>query len=58
MMNFVLHKHGFPMLDIPYDNRNSYYNSLERSQVKNDEKIFLNWFLKKYLRENKGYLRD
>lgn len=58
MMNFVLHKHSFPMLDIPYDNRNSYYNALERSQVKNDEKIFLNWFFKRYLKENKGYLRD
>ncbi len=56
MMNFILHKCGFPMLDIPYDNRNSYYNALERSQVKNDEKIFLQWFFKRYLKENKRYL--
>src|SRR3989304_4293423 len=34
MMNFVLHKHGYPMLNIDYKNRNSYYTALERSQLK------------------------
>lgn len=57
IMNFILHKYKFPMLDIPYENRNSYYNSLERSQIKKDEKIFLNWFFRKYLKENKNYLK-
>ena len=53
MMNFVLNKFGFPMLDIPYENRNGYYTALERSQVKQDEKIFLQWFFKRYLKEYK-----
>jgi len=53
MMNFILNKHGFPMLDIPYENRNGYYTALERSQVKKDEKIFLHWFFKRYLKEHK-----
>ncbi|MBU0894815.1 MAG: Fic family protein [Nanoarchaeota archaeon] len=53
MMNFILKKNGFPMLDIPYENRNGYYTALERSQVKQDEKIFLQWFFKRYLKEYK-----
>lgn len=57
MMNFVLHKKGFPMLDISYENRNSYYTALERAQTKKDEKIFLSWFFKKYLKENKKFLK-
>jgi Fic family protein len=51
MMNFVLNKNGFPMLDIPYDKRNSYYTALERSQVKKNDAIFLQWFFKKYSKE-------
>ena len=53
MMNFVLHKHGYPMLDIPYTKRNSYYTSLERSQLKRDESPFLNWFFKRYIKDYK-----
>lgn len=57
MMNFVLHKNGFPMLNISYKNRSSYYTALERSQIKNNEFIFLNWFVKRYIKENKKYLK-
>ncbi|SRR3989344_1545099 len=57
IMNFILFKNKFPMLDISYENRNSYYNSLERSQIKKDETIFLNWFFKNYLRGNKKSLK-
>ncbi|MDP1729129.1 MAG: Fic family protein, partial [archaeon] len=56
MMNFVLNKFGFPMLDIPYTKRSGYYNSLERSQVKNDEHIFVQWFFKKFIESNKRFL--
>jgi len=56
MMNFVLHKYGFPMLDIPYEKRTGYYNALERSQVKKKDIIFLQWFFKKYADSNKRYL--
>ena len=56
MMNFVLDRHGFPMYDISYNNRNSYYNALERSQVNNDENIFLQWFFRRYMKENNKYL--
>jgi len=53
LMNFVLNKHGCPMLNIPYQNRNSYYHALERSQTKNTHASFVQWFFKKYVKENK-----
>jgi len=56
MMNFVLKKHGFPMFNIPYEKRAGYYRSLERSQIKKDENIFLQWFFKRYLKEFERYL--
>jgi Fic family protein len=56
MMNLVLHQNGFPMLDIPYTKRGSYYNALERSQTKGDDHIFLLWFFKMYKVENLRYL--
>jgi len=56
MMNFVLHKHGYPLLDIPYERRANYYNALERAQIKKMDEIFLQWFLKQYVKENQRYL--
>ncbi|MCH8915178.1 MAG: Fic family protein [Thaumarchaeota archaeon] len=56
VMNFILNRKKYPMLDIPYERRNSYYNALERSQVKKDEKIFLKWFVRRYVKEYKQYL--
>jgi len=58
MMNFVLKKCGFPMLDIDYVKRTSYYNALERSQTKNDESIFVQWFFRRYLSEYKKYVNS
>lgn len=56
VMNFALNRKKYPMFDISYEGRNSYYNALERSQVKKDEKIFLQWFVKRYIKEYKRYL--
>ncbi len=56
MMNHVLNRHGFPMLDIPYERRTGYYRALERAQVRGDDAIFLHWFFKRYLAENRRYL--
>jgi Fic family protein len=56
LMNFVLHKHGFPMLNIPYEKRAGYYGALERAQTKKEEGIFLNWLFKRYLKENGRHL--
>lgn len=57
MMNFILKKHGYPMLNIHYEGRDSYYNALERAQTKKIDSIFLQWFIKKYIKENKRYSR-
>jgi len=58
MMNFVLYKYGYPMMNIPYERRTGYYNSLERSQTKQDDHNFLRWFFKRYLTEHKRYLTE
>ena len=52
LMNFVLHKKGFPLLNITYQNRSSYYTALERAQIKQNEAIFAQWFFKRYLKEH------
>ena len=57
LMNFILHRKGWPMLNIPYNDRRGYYNALERSQVKQDEDVFIHWFFRRYLKENGRYLR-
>jgi Fic family protein len=57
MMNFALKDNNFPLLDIQYIKRAGYYNALERSQIKNDENIFIQWFFRRYLAEYKKYLR-
>lgn len=57
IMNFILGGKKYPMLDISYEGRNSYYNALERSQVKEEDRIFLQWFTKRYIKEHKRYLK-
>ena len=57
LMNFILNRNGFPMLNISYKNRQSYYNALERSQVKKADSIFLQWFFRRYLKEYGRYLK-
>ena len=58
IMNFVLHKNGFPMLDISYSNRESYYTALERSQKTGKEYIFVQYLIKRYLKEYKRYINQ
>jgi Fic family protein len=57
IMNFVLHKHGYPMLNIVYKNRNAYYTALERSQLKKIDQIFITHIIKRYIKEYKNYLK-
>ena len=56
MMNFVLNKEGYPMLDISYSGRNSYYSALERAQVRKADSAFIQWFMRKYMKENAAYI--
>ena len=57
IMNFVLNKKKYPMLDISYDGRNGYYHALEKSQVNKEDRTFLKWFIKRYIKEYKRYLK-
>jgi len=57
VMNFILNRKKYPMLDILYEGRNSYYNALERSHLKKEDRIFLQWFIKKYIKEYRRYLK-
>lgn len=57
IMNFILKKNKFPLLDIPYTKREGYYNSLERSQIKKEEGTFVQWLFRRYLEEYKKYLK-
>ncbi len=57
LMNFVLHKHGYPLLNIPYEGRRGYYNALERSQVKENDSTFIQWFFRRYLKEHSTYAK-
>ena len=55
MMNHVLYRSGYPMMDIKYGYRRSYYNALERSQTGTDDLPFLQWFMRWYLRTHANY---
>ncbi len=49
LMNLVLNNSNYPLFIIENKDRKSYYSSLERSQLKEDDSYFLNWFIKKYI---------
>lgn len=57
LMNFILHRHNYPMLNIKYTKRDSYYNALERSQLKKDDSFFIRHTFGRYLKEFKQYLK-
>lgn len=56
IMNLILNRNRFPMINIRYENRNSYYNALERSQIKRQDQIFLQWFFRRYVKEYRRYV--
>ena len=58
VINFILNKYDYPMFDIPYRNRNSYYNALERAQKKGDENIFIQWMFRNYVKSNQNYINN
>ena len=55
---FILHKNGYPMPNIYPREKLRYINKLEESYLQNDEIIFVKWFISKYLRDNKKFLRS
>lgn len=56
MMNFILNRDDYPLLNIPYEGRNSYYKALERSQTRKEYDFFVQWLMKNYIKIHKFYL--
>jgi len=54
IMNYILFKNNYPMFDIPYSIRKSYYNALEDGNLKEDDMFFVGWFFRNYLK----YIRN
>ncbi len=57
MMNFILNKYGYPMLDIRYNDRRSYYTALEKAQTKQNDIYFLQWFMRRYFKIHKEHTK-
>jgi len=56
IMNFILHRNGYPMFNVPYESRRGYFIALERSQINKRDADFLQWFTKMYLRAKTAML--
>lgn len=52
LMNFILHKKGYPMINIPNKRKHEYYNALEFSQLKGDLRLLVK-FLVELMKEEK-----
>jgi Fic family protein len=54
IMNYILHKNDYPMLNIKYNQRRGYYSTLENSSIENQNEMhFINWYMRRYFSENK-----
>lgn len=54
LANYMLMRHGYPMLNIKFNDRMEYYKNLEASQINGKPKYFVRFFLKRYLKDNKS----
>ena len=57
LINFILYKNNYPMSNVEPKEKTSYINKLELSYVKNDNIIFVKWFVSKYLRDHKKFVK-
>ncbi|MBI5072792.1 Fic family protein [Candidatus Woesearchaeota archaeon] len=51
LMNFILKRHGYPMLNILYKEREEYYETLQECQLKKIQKPFLKYLFKEYKKQ-------
>lgn len=52
LMNWVLWKKNYPLIDIPIEDLEEYYNALDTFQVEHKERPFIEFILKEYLKQN------
>jgi Fic family protein len=50
MMNWILWKKNYPMIDIPIEDLEKYYNALDKYQIEKQEKPFVKYIIEKYLK--------
>ena len=48
LMNFILHKNSYPMVNIPNERRNTYYFVLREAQIKGNLRPFIEFVIKLY----------
>jgi Fic family protein len=58
LMNHLLDMSQYPMFNIDYKDRRGYYNALERAQLREDDVIFLRWFMRRYIKKHGHYVRN
>jgi Fic family protein len=51
LINFVLHKFGYPMMTVEYKDRYSYYKALDEYDETGEEEIFVRYIVNSYLKE-------
>jgi Fic family protein len=52
IMNYLLHKNGYPMFDIDFKLRMGYYKALEQANVNEEDLHFVHWFFTQYIKRN------
>ena len=57
IMNYLLHRSRFPLIDVKYSKRNQYYDALEKSSQRKEEFVFLNYLSKKFMRDYRQFLK-
>ena len=50
LMNWILWKKSYPLIDIPIEDLENYYNALDKYQIEKMEKPFIKYVVKKYLK--------
>jgi len=49
LMNWILWKKSYPLVDIPVEDLENYYDVLDKYQIEKDEKPFVDYIIRKYL---------
>jgi Fic family protein len=52
LMNWILWKKGYPLVDIPIEELENYYNVLDKYQIEKNEKPFVDYIKKRYLKSS------
>ncbi|MBI2654711.1 Fic family protein [Candidatus Woesearchaeota archaeon] len=50
LMNWILWKRGYPAINIPIEDLENYYNALDKYQIEKDEKAFIDYIKRVYLK--------